>query len=121
MPNGGQHDLPIRDFFGRVDVTEGRSGQEAELYWERAYKEAHRILTALGGHAFPLTAAAQPALISLGEAGPAVITFRYKRFVVHQVRRAEGAVTIRERRPAWGAGEYTLEIDAPGLPGPIVF
>lgn len=62
-------------------------------------------------------------MLCLGEHGAAIVTIRGNSFVVHRVRRGAGPISIRESGPmlaAFSERDCNIEIDVPGLPGPIV-
>jgi len=96
---------------------------EAQRYWHLAGNELGRIVSSLGGTPLSATAGGEPALLCLGEHGAAIITIRGNSFVVHRVRRGAGPISIRESGPMlaeFSERDCNIEIDVPGLPGPIV-
>ena len=96
---------------------------EAQRYWHLAGNELGRSISSLGGTPLAATAAGEPALLCLGEHGAALVTIRGNSFVVHHVRRGAGPISIRESGPmlaAFSDRDCSIEIDIPGLPGPIV-
>jgi hypothetical protein len=121
MPS--EQDLVITAFLGQADEPEGVSTIEAQRYWHLAGNELGRIISSLGGTPLSATAAGEPALLCLGEHGAAIVTIRGNSFVVHRVRRGAGPISIRESGPMlaeFSERDCNIEIDVPGLPGPIV-
>jgi hypothetical protein len=123
MGTPSERDLVITEFLRLADEPEGVSTVEAQRYWDLARNELVRILSSLGGTPLSATAAGEPALLCLGEYGAAIVTIRGNSFVVHRIRRAAGPIIIRESGPMladFSERDCNIEIDIPGLPGPIV-
>jgi hypothetical protein len=113
----------ITSFLNGVDEPPNL-GDDSMRYWQLAGQEVERIVSGLGGGTPILaTVSDKNALLCLSKHGPALITTNGNRFVVHHVRCRTAPTKVWESGPMvpeFGDKACSIELDVPGLPGPIV-
>ncbi len=110
-------DEAIRRFLDGVTLPDG---VDATRYASRAEAGVRQILSELEMTPIFVTVEERGALLCLRSGDAAVVEAIDGEYVLHRTTADLRGLQWREVRPVPGDGEYRLEVEIPGLPGPLV-